>query len=163
TALEWIVPGGGALSMRAHPNPGAGPSASGPAPVTLVGLVEVDPQRVGPGERRLDDGSWTVLIRWSGLGFTASIPLRFSAPPKDPNRPPFWPALIGKPRRWVVGRSGAGGVLHLAIGGAERLPAQIDAAGRGLVRDGNAVAFALPVATDRVGNLGTGWLRLANE
>src|SRR5262249_40501716 len=53
TALEWIVPGGGALSMRAHPNPGAGPGASGLAPVTLVGLVEVDPQRVGPGERRL--------------------------------------------------------------------------------------------------------------
>jgi hypothetical protein len=166
TALEWIVPGGGALSMRAGANPTASSGASHPAPAVLVGLVELDPQRVGPGERRLDDGSWSVLIRWSGLGFTASGPLRIPPPGRARGSrpiPAIPPALLGRPLRWVVARADAGGSLHLAIGGADRLPARIDDGGRALVRDGAGVAIALPVATDRIGNLGSGNLRLVNE
>ncbi|HTK44171.1 MAG TPA: glycosyltransferase family 2 protein [Patescibacteria group bacterium] len=162
TALEWIVPGGGALSMQARANPAA--SGGGAArPALLVGLVELDPQRVGPGERRLDDGSWSVLIRWSGLGFTTSGSLRFARRGEGSGSQPIPPALVGKPLRWVVARADSERTLHLAIGGADRLPARIDQAGRGLVRDGASVAIALPVATDRIGPLGPGHLRLVNE
>jgi glycosyltransferase involved in cell wall biosynthesis len=161
TALEWIVPGGGALAHTAvAQSPG---SSRASAPAVLVGLVELDPQRVGPGERRLDDGSWSVLIRWSGLGITASGSLRFprrADPTGDLGVPP---ALLGRPLRWAVARADAARTLHLAIGGAERLPAHVDEAGRQLVRDGAVVAIALPIATDRIGLLGKGSLRLAGD
>ena len=162
TALEWIVPGGGALSIRSRANPEA--VASGPPqPAILVGLVEVDPERVGPGERRLDDGSWSVLIRWSGLGIAASGPLRFSRTVGVDPSPPIPPALLGRPLRWVVARADEERTLHLAIGGAERLPARIDTAGRGLIHDGASLAIALPIATDRIGAVGVAALTLANE
>jgi poly(ribitol-phosphate) beta-N-acetylglucosaminyltransferase len=162
TALEWIVPGGGALSMRARVNPEGRPGGP-PFPAVLVGLVELDPQRVGPGDRRLDDGSWSVLIRWSGLGFTTSGPLRFPRRTDRSGQPPIPPALLGRPLRWVVARTDPTRTLHLAIGGADRLPARIDQSSRGLVRDGVSVAIALPVATDRIGALGRGHLRLASD
>jgi glycosyltransferase involved in cell wall biosynthesis len=161
TALEWIVPGGGALARAGH-EPGKGSNGK-PAAAMLVGLVELDPQRVGPGERRLDDGSWSVLIRWSGLGITASGSLRFPRRADLAQGLAVPPALLGRPLRWVVARADAERTLHLAIGGAERLPARMDKAGRQLVRDGAAVAIALPIATDRIGSLGQGSLRLAGD
>jgi poly(ribitol-phosphate) beta-N-acetylglucosaminyltransferase len=162
TALEWIMPGGGALSVRSRANPQV-PASRPPQPAELVGLVEIDPQRVGPGERQLDDGSWTVLIRWSGLGITASGSLRFPRPGGLRGQVPISPALVGRPLRWVVARADADRTLHLGIGSADRLPARIDTAGRGLVHDGASVAIALPVATDRIGTVGAGRLVLANE
>ena len=162
TALEWIVPGGGALSTRPRPGQATTPSR-GARPAVLVGLVEVDPQRVGPGERRLDDGSWSVLIRWSGLGITSTGSLRFQRGPGHARHAPVPPALLGRPLRWVVARSDAERTLHLAIGSADRLPARMGDAGRQLVRDGASVAIALPVATDRIGTLGQGRLRLTSE
>jgi poly(ribitol-phosphate) beta-N-acetylglucosaminyltransferase len=159
TQLEWIVPGGGALAGRSRSREETHGAAR---PAVLVGLVEVDPQRVGPGERRLDDGSWAIRIRWSGLGITTTGALRVGRR-SDLDRPPIPPALLGRPLRWVVPRADAERQLHLAIGGPERLPAQIDATGRRLVRDGARVAIALPIATDRIGTLGPGRLELANE
>jgi glycosyltransferase involved in cell wall biosynthesis len=160
TALEWIVPGGGALSAR---GPLPARAGDGPQAATLVGLVELDPQRVGPGERRLDDGSWSVLIRWSGLGITATGSLRFPRAAATRRRPPIQPALVGRPLRWVVARLDAERTLHLAVGGADRLPARIDDGARHLVHDGSSVAIALPVATDRIGTLGSGGVRLAGD
>jgi poly(ribitol-phosphate) beta-N-acetylglucosaminyltransferase len=162
TALEWIVPGGGAMYARSPANADA-LTSDVPHPAVLVGLVELDPQRVGPGERPLDDGSWTVLIRWSGLGITVTGSLRFPSSADLAPSPPIPPALLGRPVRWVVARSDDSRTLHLGIGGSDRLPARIDAAGRRLVRDGASVAIALPVATDRIGSVGAGRLRLTNE
>jgi hypothetical protein len=73
------------------------------------------------------------------------------------------PALVGRPLRWVVPRLDSERTLHLAIGGADRLPARIETSGRRLVRDGASVAIALPVATDRLGGVGVGALRLSSE
>ena len=162
TALEWIVPGGGAPPARSAAKPDA-PRSEVPTPAVLVGLVELDPQRVGPGERPLDDGSWSVLIRWSGLGITAIGSLRLPARADLVRHPPIPPALLGRPLRWVVAHTDAERTLHLAIGPADRLPARVDETGRRLVHDGASVVIALPVATDRFGLLGTGSLRLTDE
>ena len=71
TALEWIVPGGAGLSIR----PAGDPDDEVRLPA-LVGFVELDAQRVGPGEQPLDDGAWDVQIRWSGLGLQSTGLLR---------------------------------------------------------------------------------------
>jgi hypothetical protein len=156
TALEWIVPGGAGLTLR----PAGDPDDEVRIP-TLRGLVELDPQRVGPGEAPLDDGSWDVLIRWSGLGSQSAGVLRFPRRQRSPDHPPIPPALVGRPVRWVVPRSDLDGAMHLAIGGADRLPARIDEAGRRVIRDGVSIAVGLPIATDRSGRLAGGVLRLA--
>lgn len=155
TALEWIVPGGAGLSLRAVGDPDD--EVRLPA---LVGFVELNPQRVGPGEQPLDDGSWDVLIRWSGLGIQATGLLRFPRRARDAERPPISPALLGKPVRWIVPRSDTEGALRIAIGGPDRAPARIAEADRRVIRDGAGVAIALPIATDRLGVLATGTLRL---
>jgi hypothetical protein len=128
---------------------------------TLRGLVELDPQRVGPGEQPLDDGSWDVVIRWSGLGSQSAGVLRFPRRQRRPDRPPIPPALVGRPVRWVVPRSDADGGMRLAIGGADRLPASIDDADRRVIREGTNIAIGLPIATDRSGQLAAGILRLS--
>jgi poly(ribitol-phosphate) beta-N-acetylglucosaminyltransferase len=162
TALEWIVPGTGALTVQTGANPGA-PPTSAPRPIELMGLVTLDPRRVGPGDRPLDDGAWSVLIRWSGLGITASGSLRFRSPGERRPAAPVWPALLGRPPRWVVPRSDADGHLQVSIGGTDRLPARIDRSARRLIHDGRSVALALPIATDRIGVLARGRLVLSNE
>ena len=156
TALEWIVPGGAGLALRSVGDPGKGLWL--PA---LAGLIELDPQRVGPGERPLDDGSWDVLIRWSGLGMQASGLLRIARGMRATSAPPLPPALVGRPLRWVVSRLDGDGALHLGVGRADRLPAQIDDSARQVVRDGASVTLALPVATDRLGWLADGTLQLS--
>ncbi len=158
TALEWIVPGGAGLALRSVGNPGK--RLWLPA---LAGLIELDPQRVGPGERPLDDGSWDVLIRWSGLGMQASGLLRVARAARPASGPPLPPALVGRPLRWVVSRIDGDGVLHLGVGGANRLPASIDDVARQVVRDGTSVTIALPVATDRLGWLADGALQLSGS
>src|SRR6185369_3674986 len=155
TALEWIVPGGAGLSLR----PAGDPDDEIRLPA-LIGFVEIDPQRVGPGEQPLDDGSWDVLIRWSGLGIQATGLLRFARRARDADRPPISPALLGKPVRWIVPRSDAEGALRIAIGGPDRAPARIADADRRVIRDGPGLAVALPIATDRAAVLSTGILRL---
>jgi poly(ribitol-phosphate) beta-N-acetylglucosaminyltransferase len=158
TALEWIVPGGAGLSLR----PAGDPDDEIRLP-TLVGFVELDPQRVGPGEQPLDDGSWDVLIRWSGLGIQATGLLRFARRAREADRPPISPALLGKPVRWIVPRSDTDGALRIAIGGPDRAPARIAEADRRVIRDGSGLAVALPVATDRSAHLTAGTLRLSGE
>lgn len=155
TALEWILPGGAGLSLR----PAGDPDDEIRLP-TLVGFVEVDPQRVGPGEQPLDDGAWDVLIRWSGLGIQATGLLRFPRRARDAGRPPISPALLGKPVRWIVPRADADGALRISIGGSDRAPAHLADAERRVLRDGSGLAVALPVATDRSGILAPGTLRL---
>jgi hypothetical protein len=158
TALEWIVPGTAALSLH----PVGDPDDEVRLP-TLHGLVEIDPQRVGPGERPLDDGSWDVVIRWLGLGLRAVGPLRISRRARRAERPPIPPALVGRPVRWVVPRPDEEGSLRIGIGGPDRLPARIDDPARRVVHDGERLAIALPIATDRVGLLAPARLHLAGH
>jgi hypothetical protein len=155
TSLEWIVPGGAGLSLQ--PVGDADDEIRLP---TMLGLIELDPQRVGPGERPLDDGAWDVLIRWSGLGMQASGLLRFARRARHADRPPIPPALVGRPLRWIVPRSDPDGRLRIGIGGADRLPARIDEGGRRVVRDGTRVEIALPIASERSGVLAGASVRL---
>jgi len=155
TALEWIVPGGAGLSLR--PTGDADDDVRVP---TLIGFVEIDPQRVGPGEQPLDDGTWDIQIRWSGLGIQATGPLRLSRKVRTVERPPIAPALLGSPVRWVVPRPDADGAVKLGVGGADRAPARIAEADRRLLRDGSGIAVALPIATDRSGPVANGTFRL---
>jgi len=162
TALEWIVPSTGALTVQTGANPGA-PPTSAAQPIELVGLVTLDPRRVGPGDRPLDDGAWSVLIRWSGLGITASGSLRFRSTGEGRPTAAIWPALLGRPPRWAVPRPDADGHLQISIGGTDRLPARIDRSARRLIHDGGSVALTLPIATDRIGVLARGKLVLTND
>ncbi len=148
TALEWVLPGRAALELRA-----AGGTASDARVPTLVGHIEIDPQRVGPGEQLLGSGLWDVQIWWSGFGINTKGPLHFEARPDGTNRPPITPALLGKPLRWIVPVADAAERLRIAIGGVDRVPARIDERGRHILRDGSSLAIALPIATDRAGRL----------
>ena len=156
TALEWIVAGEAVLSMKAVGDPDD--EVRLPA---LVGFVELDPQRVGPGEQPLEDGAWDVMIRWLGLGMSATGLLRLSRRARASERPPIWPALVGQPVRWVVPRADDDGALRIAIGGPARAPARIEDAARRFLRHGTSVEIELPVATDRTGSLVSGIVRLA--
>ncbi|HUG29734.1 MAG TPA: glycosyltransferase family 2 protein [Candidatus Limnocylindria bacterium] len=155
TALEWIVSGDAGLQLR--PVGDANDELRIPS---LVGLVQLDTERVGPAERPLDDGAWDVQIRWSGLGFGATDLLRIPPPGRREERQPIWPAVLGRPVRWVVPRAGEDGALGIAIGGLQRVPASIDAAGLRAIRGGALPAIAMPIATDRVGLVESGVLRL---
>jgi hypothetical protein len=155
TALEWIVPSAAVLSMKAVRD--ANDHVRLPA---LVGFVELDPQRVGPGERPLDDGSWDVMIRWLGMGIQATGLLRLSRRDRDSEGPPIQPALVGRPVRWVVPGADGDGALRIAIGGPNRAPARIDDRARRSVRRRGRVDIELPVATDRSGQLIVGTVRL---
>jgi hypothetical protein len=157
TALEWIVPSTSTLSMQ----PVGDPDDEVRLPA-LVGFIELDPQRVGPGKRPLDDGAWDVQVRWLGLGMQSTGQLRLPHRALGANRPAIAPALVGRPVRWVVPGAGADGVLRIRIGGADRAPARIDAAARRLVRQGRGITVELPVATDRIGPLASGVLRLTD-
>ena len=158
TALEWIVPGGAAVSIQ----PAGDPDDEVRVPA-LVGFIELDPQRVGPGKRPLDDGAWDVQIRWTGLGIQSTGLLRLPHRARGAGPPAIPPALIGRPVRWIVPGAGADGVLRIRIGGAERAPARIDDAARRVVRQGGGLAVELPIATDRVGSLASGVLRLTGQ
>jgi hypothetical protein len=158
TALEWIVPGSATLTVRATDDPAG--DVRIPA---LVGFVEVDPLRVGPGEQPLDDGAWDVLIRWSGLGMRAIGSLRFSRRARRELDPAIPPAILGRPGRplrWVVPRADGDGAVRIAIGGPDRAPAHIQVEARRLVRDGAGLAVLLPIATAGAGLLATGVVRL---
>lgn len=158
TALEWIVPGGAGLSIR----PTGDPDDEVRLPA-LIGFVELDPQRVGPGEQPLDDGIWDVLIRWSGLGLQAAGLLKLPRRARTAGRPMISPALVGRPLRWVVPRADPDGTLRIAIGDADRAPARIDDAARRVLRQGPGLAIELPIATDRSGGIAAGTLRFAGE
>jgi hypothetical protein len=158
TALEWIVRGGAGLSIR----PAGDPDDEVRLPA-LVGFVELDAQRVGPGEQPLDDGAWDVQIRWSGLGLQATGLLRLPRRARSTQRPAISPALLGRPLRWVVPTADADGVLRVLIGGPDRAPARIDDAARRVLRQGGGLALELPIATDRPGTLGPGVLRLRDH
>jgi hypothetical protein len=158
TALEWIVPSTATLSVR----PGADPDDEVRIP-GLVGSIDIDPQRVGPGEQPLDDGTWDVQLRWTGLGIVASGLLRFSRRSRTAGRPPVEPALLGRPVRWTVPRLDPDGSIRLAISGPERAPARLDEQGRVLLRDGRSLAVALPVATAGAGSVAAGIVRLAGD
>ncbi|MEO5705369.1 MAG: glycosyltransferase [Candidatus Limnocylindrales bacterium] len=148
TALEWVLPGASALELRSTGD--AGGSDRIP---TIAGHVEIDPQRVGPGEQALASGLWDVQIWWSGFGVNTKGPLRFEVPGRGASRPAITPALFGRPLRWAVPIADAAGSLRIAIGGVDRVPAQLDQARRRIVRDGATLAIALPIATDRVGRM----------
>ncbi|MEO8272526.1 MAG: glycosyltransferase family 2 protein [Chloroflexota bacterium] len=158
TALEWIVAGGAGLSLR----PAGDPDDELRIP-SLVGYLELDPQRVGPGEQPLDDGAWDVLIRWSGLGLQATGLLRLPRRARVAEQPAIRPALVGRPVRWIVPGVDAEGALRVRIGGSERAPARIDEGGRRVLRQGRGIAMELPIATDRSGMLAAGTLRLVGE
>lgn len=158
TSLEWIVPGTASLTLRA-----LDPARPGIRQPRLEGLVELDPQGVGPGERPLDDGTWDVVVRILGLGVRAVGPLRVGVRDRDAGRPFVQPALLGQPPRWVVPRADGDGALRIGIGGPDRLPSTIDKPGRRVLRDGGAVVIALPVVTDRNGALARGRLGLTGR
>ena len=158
TALEWIVPATAKLTIR----PAAEPDDEVRIP-GLVGLVDIDPQRVGPGEQPLDDGTWDVQLRWTGLGIVASGLLHFSRRARTAARPPVEPALLGRPVRWAVPRPDPDGSVRLAISGPERAPAHLDDAARTVLRDGRGLAVALPVATAGSGALADGIVRMAGD
>jgi glycosyltransferase involved in cell wall biosynthesis len=154
TSLEWIVPSPATLTLEPlHPDGNA------VVPV-MSGFVALDPERVGPGDRPLDDGAWDVMVRWSGLGLQTLGGLR---PGRRVGRPgaPAVPALVGRPLRWAVPRTTDEGDLRVAIGDVTRLPAGLETGTRLAVRDGSRVAVRLPIATDRAGHLADGILRLA--
>jgi len=155
TALEWIVPASIGLTVRA--SRGGDPAQRTPA---LFGLVELDPQRVGPAEQPLDDGAWDVQVRWSGLGIQATGLLRLPRRARDLDRPAIPPALVGQPVRWIVPRAGPDGSLRIGIGGPNRAPARIDVDARRVIRQGAGLGVELPVAADRAGGLAGGILRL---
>ncbi|HJP89410.1 MAG TPA: glycosyltransferase [Candidatus Limnocylindrales bacterium] len=156
TSLEWIIPGGAGLTIR----PAGDPDDELRVP-TLSGFVELDPQRVGPGEQPLEDGAWDVQIRWSGLGLQAAGPLRLSRRARTAAQPVIQPALLGQPIRWAVPRAGHDGTLRIGLGGPDRAPARIDEDGRYRIRDGAGMAVELPIATDRSGTVAGGVLRLS--
>ena len=158
TALEWIVRGGAGLAIQ----PAGDPDDEVRLPA-LVGFVELDAQRVGPGEQPLDDGAWDVQIRWSGLGLQSTGLLRLPRRARSTQRPAISPALLGRPMRWVVPTADTDGVLRVLIGGADRAPARIDDAARRVLRQGGGLALELPIATDRAGALGPGVLRLRDH
>ena len=158
TALEWIVPANATLAIR----PGAEPDDEVRIP-GLTGVVEIDPQRVGPGEQPLDDGTWDVQLRWTGLGIMASGPLQFSRRARATDPPAVQPALLGRPARWAVPRPDPYGFVRLAISGPERAPASIDESARIVLRDGRSLVVALPVATAGAGSLGGGTVRMAGD
>ncbi len=158
TSLEWIVPGNASLSLRALDD--AHPALRQPR---LHGFVEIDPKGVGPGERPLDDGTWEVRVRMHGLGLRAIGSLRVPARERSAERPSIRPALLGLPLRWAVPRADDDGALRIGIGGPDRLPSTFDKAGRRVLRDGDAVAIALPVVTDRDGALAPGRLELTGQ
>jgi poly(ribitol-phosphate) beta-N-acetylglucosaminyltransferase len=158
TALEWIIPAGTRLSIKS----GGGAGSEHRLPV-LLGSVAIDPQRVGPGERPLDDGMWDVRIRWLGLGMHAEALL--ALPPSKSARtdPSIRPALLGRPTRWIVPLADRDGTLRLGIGGPDRAPARLATAGRRLLRDGPGLSIELPVATDRSGEMASGIVRFTGE
>lgn len=158
TALEWIVAGGAGLSLR----PTGDPEARLRLP-TLVGFVELNPQRVGPGGQPLDDGAWDVLIRWSGIGLQATGLLGLPRRARLAEQPAISPALVGKPARWVVPGADAEGSLRIRIGGADRAPANIDKEARRVLRQGSRIAIELPIATDRRGVVASGTLLLVGD
>lgn len=158
TALEWIVPADVTLTSRP-----AGDADDELRIPGLVGTVTVDPERIGPGEQLLENGTWDLQIRWAGLGLLSTGLLRFSRKSRTAARPPVDPALLGRPVRWAVPRADPDGAVRLAISGPERAPAQLDDAARVLLRDGRRLSVALPVATVATGTLATGVVRLAGE
>ncbi len=158
TALEWIVAGGAGLSLRP-----AGDADDEIRIPSLSGFIELDPQRVGPGEQPLDDGAWDVLIRWSGLGMQATGLLRLPRRARVAEQPAIRPALLGRPVRWIVPGVDAEGSLRVRIGGADRAPARIDQGARRVLRQGHGIAIELPIATDRSGALASGTLRLIGD
>jgi poly(ribitol-phosphate) beta-N-acetylglucosaminyltransferase len=158
TSLEWIVPGNASLSLHAIDD--AQPSVQQPL---LHGFVEIDPQAVGPGERPLDDGTWDVRVRMHGLGLRAIGLLRVPERERATELGLIRPALLGQPLRWAVPHSGDDGALRIGIGGHGRLPSTFDKAGPRVLRDGGAVAIALPVVTDRHGSIATGRLELTGQ
>ena len=158
TALEWIVSGGAGLALR----PAGDPDDELRIPA-LVGFVELDPQRVGPGEQPLEDGAWDVLIRWSGLGLQASGLLQLPRRARVAERPAITPALVGQPVRWIVPGVDADGALRVRIGGPDRAPARIDDDARRVIREGGGISIELPIATDRSGPIAAGTLRLVGD
>ena len=108
--------------------------------------ARIDPMRVGAGATPMDRGQWDVLARVSGLGIERSVALRSdhavgSIAPR--------PALVGAPARIVVPVLDAEG-LHLEIDPPSALLAGA-LGGRQirLIRDGDRLAFDLPIASGR--------------
>ncbi|HUQ42946.1 MAG TPA: glycosyltransferase family 2 protein [Candidatus Limnocylindria bacterium] len=155
TALEWIVPGFAELTTR----PIGDPKDRARLPA-LVGFVELDPLRVGPGEQPLDDGTWDVLVRWSGLGMRSTGLLHFSKKALRAGDPPVAPALVGRPVRWIVPLADVSGAVRIGVGGPDRAPARINEDQRRVIRDGTALTFSLPVATAGPGTMASGVARL---
>jgi hypothetical protein len=158
TSLEWLIPGRASLTLRA-----VDPKRPAIRQPRLHGVVEVDPQRVGPGERPLDDGAWDIAIRLLGLGLRAVGPLRIDERHEGTARSFAAPALLGRPPRWVVPRTDHDGTIRIGIGGLARAPASIDEAGRRVLRDGGGLAFALPIVTDQAGVIEAGRIGLTGR
>lgn len=156
TSLEWIVPTAGTLVLEPFDRFG-----DAVVPV-MTGFVALDAERVGPGDRPLDDGTWDVRVRWSGLGLQTPGGLR---PGRRVGRPgmPATPALVGRPVRWVVPRTNDEGGLRLVIGDLARLPAGLDHGGRLVVQEGGRLNVRLPIATDRTGHIADATLRLTGS
>ncbi|MEI7743349.1 MAG: glycosyltransferase, partial [Chloroflexota bacterium] len=67
TAVEWVVPPGGRVTLR--------PVGSGTVSPVLHGSLALDPDGVGPGRRSLDPGAWEVIVRVRGLDHDLRTPL----------------------------------------------------------------------------------------
>ncbi len=158
TSLEWIIPADSGLTIEAIGR--TGDDARRPA---LDGFVAIDPQRVGPGERPLDDGMWDVRVRWLGLGMHADGLLAFQGSAVNRTEPPIEPALVGRPIRWIVPLVDEDGTVRIGIGGPDRAPARTGTHARRLLRDGAGLAVELPIATDRSGDLAGGMLRFTGD
>lgn len=151
TMSEWLLDGGSGLEL-ARVGAGGGRAAAGDAGAgaeatlpMLHGLLEIDPERVGPGRRPVEDGRWDLVVRWSGLGIRRTVGLRAA----DGRAAAAWPAVLGSTGRAVVPGITDDGLLEVVVGGgAGAAIAAMDASAVRRLSGGHGPDLALPIATD---------------
>lgn len=153
TMAEWLLDGGSGLELAR--------SNDGSIRPILHGLLEIRPDKVGPGRLPIEDGRWELVIRWGGFGIRRTVGLRPTGAQAAATRPPARPAVLGAPGRAVVPRIGGAGVVEIAVGGdAGAAIAVMDVAAVRRLEGGRGTDLLLPVATDDESRPGDGEVRL---
>jgi hypothetical protein len=156
TALEWLVPGPFAPIVT---DDGTHAGGGRVAQVSVVASVEVDPLHVGPAGIPLSDGQWSVILRWSGVGFGRSAHLTFD---DGGRRRDVLPAAFGEPARLAIPRVGPDG-LALEVTGSGLPASDWRAAATTVARRGLTLEVELPVVAGRGLRAGTGELVAASD